>query len=140
METLEQKILIHLPEPKMPADLGNQIMARVKHSRVRALYLRLALSSAGCIAGLAYLGVEWRSLWLAVNQLPALGFLRLAFSDPDIIFANSQDYFLGLIESTPFGLIALGLGVIFCFICMVEFLTAKRRVSQSPLIIHSLVS
>jgi hypothetical protein len=140
METLEQKILAHLPEPKMPADLGNRIMARVERSRLRALYLRLALSSAGCVAGFAYLGAEWRALWSAASQLPIFGFLRLAFSDPDIMFANFQEYFLGLIESTPFGLIALGFGLTFCLICAVEFLSAARRARHAPLIIHPVIS
>lgn len=140
METLEQKILAHLPEPEMPADLGNRIMARVERSRMRSLYARLALSATGCIAGLAYLGAEWRSLWLAARQLPVFGFMRLAFSDPDIMFANFQDYFLGLLESTPFGLIALSFGIIFCLICVVKFLSAKRRANHSQLMVQSLVS
>ncbi len=132
MDKFLADVLSQLPAPEIPDGLEDRILARVRRASMRGLYARLTLSVAGCAAGLAYAAVAGRTILAAIQQSAAVGLLRLAFTDPDIVFGNLQDSFLGLVENIPFGTIALGAGVVFSAICAVEFALALRHAKHRP--------
>jgi len=132
MDTRFGRLLSQLPAPEIPVGLEDRILARVRREGLRGLYARLTFSAAGCAAGFAYLAFEGRNVLAAIRQSAASDILRLAFTDPDIVFGNLQDSFLGLIESFPFGAVALGAGLTFSAICVIEFALALRHPKHRP--------
>ncbi len=132
MATNLTEVLAGMTRPEVPIGLEDRILARVRTAVRRGLIIRLASALAGCTAGLAYLALESRALLAAIQQSAAVGILRLAFSDPDIVLGNLQDAALGLVENIPFGAIAFFCALAFAAVCAVELGLALFRQRRRP--------
>lgn len=125
----QKPLLSRVSDPDCPSDLTKRVLAAVHLSRIREIWRRFFSFLIGLIASIAVVVVNWpllREEW-AASSFGA--FLRLAISDPDIIFANAKDYSLGLLESLPAEAIALFVVCVFCLVGVVSLIGSLRKTS-----------
>lgn len=116
-----------LSEPTEPDDLQARIMARIQRSIVRRVWTEIVLSLTATVGLLSYLFFSRSTLWLEIEESSFLQLVRLAISDPDIVFSNAQEAGWSLIESIPLESVLFSLiFVLFASCCLGFFLRLRE--------------
>jgi hypothetical protein len=90
-----------VPEPAVPTGLLERVLLAIQQAQIRRIQQRIILAFAGIVASVGYALYYGNLLWNEWRASSFINLLRLAISDPDIVFGSSQEFMLGLIESLP---------------------------------------
>ena len=122
-----------IPDPLPPTELLPRILTRVEELQLRRWYIRLAalLTVTGTMA--TYLVLRWTIISQELQASSFLQLLRVAFSDPDVVFANTTDFMLGLLESLPVAPVFFALLGVFLVLSLAQVFSRvqDQRRSQS---------
>ena len=124
--------LFRATERPTPADLFDRVMAAIQRARLRQAGSRFAIALVGFLASIGYAILNWSTIAAEIQASPFFGFVRLAISDPDIVFANGKDFLFGLLEALPLGTVLLVLLGIFFFISTAVMTDALRHARRAP--------
>lgn len=116
-----------LRKPDAPTQLQAQIFAAIKRSLLRQIWIELSLTLITLAAFVGYLSLVWTSLQNELQESSLVPLLRLAWSDPDIIFSNLGSSLSGFIESIPVSELFLGLLFLLLITCAIGFALRLRE-------------
>lgn len=104
-----------LSEPIEPDDLHARLMARIQRWMLRRLWIKTSLTLTATVGIVGYIFVSRAAIRLELEGSSFLQLVRLAISDPDIIFSNTREAGWSLMESIPFQSVVFTLVVaLFC--------------------------
>ena len=109
--TLCMTLTTLLQTPKAPMDLPSQIMQAIERSMLRTLWLKLYLSIGGTVLIGGWMVHVWSDMMEEVLDSSIIPFVRLFFSDPDILLSSLHDVAFGIAESIPILSLLLALGL-----------------------------
>lgn len=116
-----------LRQPAAPPELQAKVITAIKRSLMRQIWIELGLSLVTLIAFMSYLSLIWASLQTELQESPLIPLMRLAWSDPDIIFANLGSSLNGVIESIPLSELLLSLLFLLLVTCTIGFFLRLRE-------------
>lgn len=132
-------LLHNLPPIEPPSHLFEQVLNTIESARVRALYGRMAFVFSALALTIGYAWTHLGDLLVEISTSSFVEFLRLSFSDPDIVLANTKDVALGLLESLPTDFLltllissTLAVGLVY----LLQMIHSIRRHNTSPLTTH----
>lgn len=116
--------------PQTPApELTGRILQRIQSVRWQRWRRDAVLLGMGVLLHFSYTAIAWSTLWTEIREGSFTGFLRLAWSDPDVVRANTGDYFAGVLESLPIAGVILGCMGVFLLIGL-AWVWYSRRILQ----------
>ena len=117
-------LMSHLSEPQVPQGLLSRILQAIDNARIRRLRFGLVSLSGAALTSIGLIVWSRAALLTEVGTSSFGEFVRLALTDPDIVFQNLGSYLNGLLENLPLESLLLGLTAVF-------MLGAVIRISQA---------
>jgi hypothetical protein len=133
METQEKQLWQSLPRLEPPAGLLGRILSAIDAKRLRQVWMRFFLSAIGCLASLGYAAWNAASLWSQWQESSWFDMVRLWVTDSDVMFANAQEAFLGVLEVIPWDAILISLAIVVCAIYAFGLVRLLYREGRLPL-------
>lgn len=140
MDTSPRFLPPGLPEDAAPKDLSDRVLDTLWHTRFRRIRGWMVFAFLALVAIIVYAITQWTLVWYEVAGSSFVEFLRLAVSDPDIIFANTKEYIFGLLEALPLGTLLIVFSSAFCLLGLAVLLSALRHLRRAPHPHHPLPS
>ncbi|HWR00020.1 MAG TPA: hypothetical protein VN397_04220 [Candidatus Methylomirabilis sp.] len=140
MDTDHRPLLSRLPFPETPPSLYERVMHAIDRARTSRLRARFALAVSGFVVSIGAAVASWSAVWTELRESSFVDFVRLAASDPDIVFMNAKDLLLGLAETIPLGTVLLVLLVAFCGVGVAAFADAWRDLRRTRFIHYSSIT
>lgn len=114
-----------------PVGLLGRVMNTVRSIQLRQLRIRFAIVLTGFIVSVTYIISSWSLLWEEFQTSSFFEFVRLAFSDPDIVFTNIKVFFTGLLEAMPSDALFVIATSLFFLLAIIILTRTWRQIRQS---------
>lgn len=137
MTDRELHLVPPLPTIEPPATLLERVVQAVLRFRIRALRIRFAIMLVGVVGSISIVAVYASWFFSEIQTSPFWGFLRLGFSDPDIVLTHLSDLAWGLLESVPTITVTIVLVGIFFVVAAAGFGSSLLR-ARKEMVIHQL--
>jgi drug/metabolite transporter (DMT)-like permease len=117
-----------LSVPHPPIELQAKILLAIQRSTMRRIWVEFLSALTASFGLVGYLALSRAHLQEELQTSSFFSFVRLAISDPDIVFANFTESFFGIVESIPFEAVLLCLVLGLFLTCTVGFFLRLREV------------
>lgn len=136
MDQIHHHVLSRLPPVETPPSLFERVMRAIERVRARRLYARCAFASSALTLSIGYVAVSWSAMLAELSESSFIEFMRLVYSDPDIVLGNVKDLALGVVETLPYVSIVLTLVIAFSLVGIVALADSLRHLRRTRMIHH----
>lgn len=137
MQEMTLSSLLKQLSVETPVGLAESVLMHVREAEIRALHVRIVLSFIGLLASVGAIIFSWSSLLAELAGSSFFNFVRLGFTDGDVLFANIGSIANGMLESFPVLTVLLGLVMLFCLIAFIALLQSLRKITHLVALRHA---